>query len=50
MSLGTDGELKEVIQPSPLQVVGNQRSGRRFGFQSRKPNKQVRLDGTGGRS
>ena len=32
LSLGTGGAQKEVLQPSPLQMVENQRSGRRFGF------------------
>ena len=32
LSLGTGGGQKEVLQPSPLQIVGNQRSGGRFGF------------------
>ena len=50
VNLGTSNGLKEVLQLGSLQVVGNQRGGRRFGFQSRKPKKQVRSDGTGGRS
>ena len=28
-SLGTNEELKEVLQPSPLQVIGSQRSGKK---------------------
>ena len=32
VSLGTGDGLKEVLRPSPLQVVGSQWSGRRFGF------------------
>ena len=32
VSLDTDEELKEVLRPSPLQIVGSQRSGKRFGF------------------
>ena len=38
VSLSVDEGFKKVTQPSPLQVHGNQRSGRRFGFQSRNPN------------
>ena len=34
VKLSAGERLKEVLQPSPLQVVGNQRSARRFGFQS----------------
>ena len=37
--------LKEVIQPSPLQVY-NPRSGRRFGFQIKKPNSQGKSGGS----
>ena len=40
--------LKEVIQPSPLQVY-NQRSGRRLGFQSRKSNNQDKTGGYSGK-
>ena len=29
MSLSTNEELKEVLRPSPLQVMGSQRSGKR---------------------
>ena len=47
VSLGTSGGLKEVIQPSPLQVVENQRGGRRFGFWMRKPNNQDGFGGSG---
>ena len=32
LSLGTSGGQKEALQPSPLQIVGNQRGGARFGF------------------
>ena len=32
VNLGASEGLKEAIQPSPLQVYGNQRSGRRLGF------------------
>ena len=28
-SLGTDEELKEVLQPSPLQVMGSQQIGKK---------------------
>ena len=41
--------LKKVTQPSPLQVYGKQRSGRKLGFQSRKPNSQNKLNGSGGK-
>ena len=37
--------LKEVIQLSPLQVY-NPRNGRRFGFQTRKPNSQGKSGGS----
>ena len=39
-SLGTGGGQKEVLQPSPLQTMGKQCSGGRFGFQERRPNNQ----------
>ena len=32
LSLGIGSGQKEALQPSPLQMVGNQRSGGRFGF------------------
>ena len=38
--------LKEVIQPSPLQLY-NQRSDRRLGYQSRKSNNQEKTNGSG---
>ena len=40
--------LKEVKQPSPLQVY-NPRSGGRLGFQSRKSNNQDKTGGSGGK-
>ena len=40
--------LKEVIQSSPFQVY-NPRSGRRFGFQTRKPNSQDRSGESSGK-
>ena len=46
MSLGIGDGLKEMLQPGSLQVVGNQRSGRRFGFQTRKPNSQDKSSGS----
>ena len=49
VNVSASERLKEVLQPSPLQVVGNQRSGRRFGFQTRKPNSQDRSDGSSGK-
>ena len=48
LSLGTGDGSKEVLQLSPLQIVGNQRSGRRFGFQTRKPNNQDKTGGSSG--
>ena len=48
--LGTDEELKEVFRPSLLQVIGSQRSGKRFGFQIKKTNSQGMSSGHGGRS
>ena len=47
---GTSDGLKEVIRPSQLQVVRSQRSGKRFGFQTRKPKSQDRPSGYGGKS
>ena len=41
--MGTGGGQKEVLQPSPLQIVGNQRGGGKFGFQARRPNNQNKL-------
>ena len=32
VSIGIGDELKEVLRPSPLQVVGRQRGGKRFGL------------------
>ena len=49
LSLGTSGRQKEVLQPSPLQIVGNQHSGGRFGFQTRRPNNQSKPSGSGGK-
>ena len=49
VSLSTGEGLKEATQPSPLQVYGNQRSGRRLGFQSRKPNSQNKSGGSSGK-
>ena len=50
MSLGTSDGLNEVMRPSPLQVMGSQQSGKRFGVQTRKPKSQDRPSGCGGRS
>ena len=50
MSLGIGEELKEVLQPSPLEVIGSQQSGKRLGFQIRKPNSQGMSSGHGGKS
>ena len=49
LSLGTGGGQKEVLEPSPLQIVGSQRSGGRFEFQTRKPNNQKKSGGSGGK-
>ena len=49
LSLGTSGGQKEVLQQSPLQIVGNQRSGGRFGFQARRPNNQNKPGGSSGK-
>ena len=49
VGLGVGDGSKEMTQPSPLQVYGNQRSGRRLGFQSRKPNSQDKSGGSGGK-
>ena len=49
LSLGASGAQKEVLQPSPLQIVGNQRSGGRFGFQPRRPNNQNKPGGSEGK-
>ena len=48
VNMGTGEGLKEAIQLSPLQVYGNQRSGRRLGSQSRKPNNQDKTSRSGG--
>ena len=50
VSLGTGDGLKEVLRPSPLQGMGSQRSGKRFGLQIRKPNSQGISSGCGGKS
>ena len=49
LSLSMSSGQKEVLQLSPLQTVGNQRSGRKFGFQSRKSNNQDRMGGPSGK-
>ena len=49
LSLGTGGGQKEVLQPSPLQMVRNQCSGGRFGFQAKRPNNQNKSGGSGGK-
>ena len=40
LSFGTSSGQKEVLQPGPLQIMGSQRGGERFGFQTRRPNNQ----------
>ena len=49
VSLGTSDGLKEVLRPCPLQVVGSQRSGKRFGFQIRGPSRHNKFSGRGGK-
>ena len=49
VNMGTGEGVKETIQQSPLQVYGSQRSGRRLGLQSRKPNNQDKTDELGGK-
>ena len=49
MNLSAGEGSKEVLQPRPLQVVGNQQSGRRFRFQTRKPNSQDKSGGSSGK-
>ena len=49
LNLSTSNAQKEVLQPSPLQMVGNQRSGGWFGFQARRPNNQNKSGGSGGK-
>ena len=47
VSLSIDEGLKEMLRPSPLQVIGSQQSGKRFGFQIRSPNSYGRFSGRG---
>ena len=49
LNLSTGSAQKEVLQPSPLQMVGNQGSGGRFGFQVRRPNNQNKPGGSSGK-
>ena len=49
VSFGTKKELKEVLRPSLLQVMGSQRGGKIFGFQIRGPNSYDRFSGRGGK-
>ena len=49
VTLGVGEGSKETTQPSSLQVYENQRSGKRSGFQSRKPNNQDKSGGSGGK-
>ena len=49
LNLGTGSAQKEVLQPSPLQMVGSQHSGGRFGFQARRPNNQNKPGGSDGK-
>ena len=50
VSLGTSSGSKEVLRLSPLQVMGSQRSGKKFGFQIRKPNSEGMSSGYSGKS
>ena len=50
VSLGINKELKEVLRPSPPQVTGSQQSGKRLGFQIRRPNSHSMFSGCGGKS
>ena len=50
MNLNTSSAHKKVLQPSPLQMVGNQQSGGSFGFQARRPNNLNKPSGSGGKS
>ena len=50
VNLSAGEGLKGTVQLSPLQVYENQKSGRRLGFQSRKPNNQDKTGRTGGKS
>ena len=38
-----------MLQLNPLQIVGSQRGGGRFGFQTRRPNNQDRFGGLSGK-
>ena len=49
LNLSTGSAQKEVLQLSPLQMVGDQCSGGRFGFQSRRPNNQNKPGGPSGK-
>ena len=49
INLSASEGLKEKTQPNQPQVYRNQRDGRRLGFQSRKPNNQDKLGGSGGK-
>ena len=49
VTIGADEGLKETRQSSPLRMYGNQRSGRRLGIPSSKPNSQDKSGGSGGK-
>ena len=49
VNLSTSEGLKETTHPNQSQVYGNQRGGRRLGFQSRKPNNQDKSSGSSGK-
>ena len=51
VSLGTDEELREVLRPSPLQVIGSQQSVKKgLGWRVRRPNSHGMFSGCGGKS
>ena len=50
VNLSAGEGMQGTVQSSPLQVYVNQQSGIRLGFQSRKPNNQDKIGGSGGKS
>ena len=50
LNLGTGNAQRKVLQPSPLQMVGSQRSGGQFWFQARRPNNQNKPSRPGGKA
>ena len=49
LSLSAGSGQKEVLQPSPLQMVGSQHGGKRFELQPKKPNNQDKIGGPSGK-